>query len=69
MYEAAVVILSRLKIEQRIDMSACSKRDQFTNRYSVSWEAKVFWARAICFATSGEVLCELKATSSHRRIL
>jgi transposase len=32
MYEAAVVILSRLKIEQRIDMSACSKRDQFTNR-------------------------------------
>jgi transposase len=27
MYEAAVVILSRLKIEQRIDMSACSKRD------------------------------------------
>jgi len=32
MYEAAVVILSRLKIEQRIDMSACSKCDQFTNR-------------------------------------
>jgi hypothetical protein len=35
----------------------------------VSREPKVFWARAICFATSGEVLCELKATSSRSRIL
>jgi FtsK/SpoIIIE family len=56
-------------IKSNLPMKVCLRVANATNSQIVLGEPGAESLLAICFATSGEVLCELKATSSHRWIL